>query len=235
MIATPRTLRARRLASSATPRTAPAYEAFLKAAYGASARTPREVLLPSMRCLSVTGEGPPSAGEYQRAIAALYGVAYSLKMGLEFGQLEAPPRSFDYRVGALETIWWSASGGAFDMADADAVRWQALLTVPPFVSPGLVRRAKAMASAKHPDVAYDRVALRSLREGRVAQLLHVGPYDAEAPTIERLREWIEEHGLVVAGKHHEIYLSDPRRSPPAKLKTLIRLPVKTRRRAAAAR
>jgi hypothetical protein len=98
--------------------------------------------------------------------------------------------------------------------------------VPRFVTPELFRAARQQAQAKRPELPYDVAALETMREGRAAQVLHVGPYNQETPTIVRLHAYIAEHGLKPAGKHHEIYLSDPRRTAPAKLKTVIRQGVK---------
>jgi hypothetical protein len=102
--------------------------------------------------------------------------------------------------------------------------------MPGFVTAALVNVARRIVSAKHPEINYDLVSLTAIKEGRVVQMLHVGPYDKEQPTIDAMHAHMRERGLVVSGRHHEIYLSDPRRTAPAKLRTIIRYPVKPARR-----
>ena len=145
-------------------------------------------------------------------------------MGLKFGKLPKPKGYFDYKVGALETLWWS-TGTVFDIRNSKTLRWEAYLMVPPFVSKKLVEEARRQAEAKHPDVPYEKVSLKFVDEGRSVQTLHIGPYAKEQPTIDRLHRHIADHGLVIEGKHHEIYISDPRRTKPEKLKTVIRYAV----------
>jgi hypothetical protein len=206
-------------------RTAAAYEQLLKALYLGVKPRVEEIELPPVQVLAVTGNEPPAGQQYQGAIAALYGIGYTLKMGLKFGKLSQPSGYFDYKVGALETLWWSA-GDRFEIGNPDTLRWQAYLMVPRFVSEALVETARQQAEAKKAEVDYRAVRLDSVAEGHAVQMLNVGPYDQEQPTIDALHEYAVQHGLVVAGKHHEIYISDPRRIHPAKLKTVIRLPVR---------
>jgi|WetSurMetagenome_2_1015567.scaffolds.fasta_scaffold196204_2 hypothetical protein len=200
-----------------------AYDTFLSALYMKAKPKVEEIELPPVRAISVSGKEPPSSASYQEAIGVLYGVGYTLKMGLKFEKLPRPKGWFDYRVGALETLWWPTEG-PFQIDNAKTLRWQAYLMVPGFISPTLVDEARAQVRAKHPEVPYERASLETIDEGRAIQILHVGPYSAEQPTIERLLAAIEERALVVGGKHHEIYISDPRRTKPEKLKTVIRIP-----------
>lgn len=208
-------------------RTTKAFDDFVGALYMKAKRDPEEIVVPPLRVISVRGNEPPASPQFQRAITVLYGVGYGLKMGLKFEKLPRPRGYFDYRVGALGALWASAHG-AFDINDAASLRWQAYLIVPAFVSKGLFERARAQANQKHPEVPYDIATFEVLREGRSVQALHVGPYDKEQPTIERIHRYLDEHGLMVSGRHHEIYISDPRRTSPAKLKTVIRLGVQRR-------
>jgi hypothetical protein len=201
-----------------------AYQGLAKALYGAKRRV-EEIEVPPFKVISVSGNEPPASEQYQHAIGALYGIAYGLKMGLKFGKIPKPPGYFDYKVGALETLWWS-TGKVLDITNARTLRWQAYLMVPPFVSKKLLELARQAAKARNREIPYEAVTLETLKEGRAVQMLHVGPYAGEKPTIDALLEYVAEHGLVVAGKHHEIYLSDPSRTKPDKLKTVIRYPVK---------
>lgn len=224
----PRTIRAPRRAEKpiayARIRTTKEYQDLLNVLYGKAKRDIVRLELPATRVIAVDGTEPPSGKQYGDAIAVLYGLAYTLKMGLKFGKLRPPKGYFDYSVGALETLWWS-TGPVFDIANAATLRWKAYLMVPPFVTPKLLEEAREMAKSKKPEVPYDKASLEAIDEGTVVQALHVGPYNAEGPTIERLHEFMAEHGLVMAGRHHEIYISDPRRTKPASLKTVIRIPI----------
>jgi hypothetical protein len=206
-------------------RTSREYDALLNASYVKVKPRVQEIETPAVQVIAVTGREPPASKPYQEAIAVLYGIGYSLKMGLRFGKLPKPRGYFDYRVGALETFWWSTSN-TFEIANTETVRWQAYLMVPAFVSRALVDHAIGLTQPKHPDVPYDRASLEWIDEGRAVQVLHIGPYDQEEPAIEMLHQYMADHGLSIAGKHHEIYISDPRRTKPERLKTVIRFAVK---------
>jgi hypothetical protein len=203
------------------------YGRLLDTLYMKAKSSVQEIDLPEVQVVAVCGNEPPGSQQYSDAIGVVYGIGYGLKMGFKFGKILAPKGGFDYRVGALETIWWSVSG-PFRIDDPKTLRWQAYLMVPQFVSGALVEEARRQAKAKHPEIQYDRASLDVVSEGRAVQILHVGPYSAEQPTIERLHSYIADHGLAVNGRHHEIYISDPRRTKPDKLKTVIRIPVRAR-------
>jgi len=213
-----------RLPGVTSIRTTKAYDEFLKASYAGVKPRAEEVDVPRIAILSVAGRQPPTARPFQDAIGVLYGIGYGLKMGLKFGTLPRPAGYFDYKVGALEVFWWS-TGRTFDISNARTLRWQAFLMVPPFVTRTLVNHARALAADKHPELPYGLATLERIREGRAVQMLHVGRYDREQATIDALHAYAADHGLAVTGRHHEIYISDPRRTPSAKLKTVIRLAV----------
>lgn len=201
------------------------YDALLNAFYMKATKDISELSLPPVKVITVSGNEPPASQQYADALAVLYGIAYTLKMGLKFRKLPRPATYFDYRVGALETLWWSTEG-PIAIRDPKTLRWTAYLMVPQFVSPALFRAAREQAKTKHPELPYTLATLETVREGRAVQVLHVGPYDQETPTIARLHAYIAEHGMQPSGRHHEIYISDPRRTAPAKLKTVIRQGVK---------
>jgi hypothetical protein len=205
-------------------RTTKAYDDFLNALYMNVNRNVGEIEVPPIQVISVSGNEPPATKQYQDAVAVLYGIGYGLKMGLKFGRLPKPKGYFDYRVGALGTFWGS-TGKTLAINDPTTLRWQAYLIVPGFVSKKLVDETRGQAKAKHPEIPYERASLDIVNEGRSVQMLHVGPYDAEQPTIDQLQRYIADHALAVRGRHHEIYLSDPRRTKPMKLKTVIRFAV----------
>jgi hypothetical protein len=214
-------------ASYRSIRTTGAYDDLLNALYMKVRRTPEDIVLPPVQIIAIGGNEPPGSRQYQDAIGVLYGIGYGLKMGLRFGKLSPPKGYFDYRVGALESFWWSTRS-KLEMDNPRTLRWQAFLMAPHFISKALFEQARRQASAKHPELPHDRASLDVLDEGRAVQILHVGPYDAEEPTIEALRRYVDEQRLRMTGRHHEIYLSDPRRTRAAKLKTVIRYAVEPR-------
>lgn len=178
-----------------------------KAEY-AAARNPSLVLVGAGRYLAIDGEGEPGGAEFQAAIEALYALAWALKMTRRFGGLD------DFKVGALEGIYLSRR------------EWTLLLRVPSFVTKTELKKTAAGLVRKGKAELVRRVELRALKEGRCAQVLQVGPYELIARTVEDLERFGRKHGLACAGPLHEIYLSDPRRVAPAKIRTIVRRPVR---------
>jgi len=189
----------------------------------AASRTPELVRVPSLSFLMVDGHGDPNGSDdYRAAIQVLYGLSYTMKFGVrsEIG--------LSYRVGPLEGLWWSDDMADFSAARKDDWRWTAMIAQPDEVTPARFERAIEELRRKRPLSATDRVRLARFEEGLAGQVLHVGPYRDEGPTIERLHAFIREQGFTFDGrheKHHEIYLGDPRRAAPEKLRTIIRQPV----------
>jgi len=182
-------------------------------------KTPVIIDVGAGRYLAIDGQGEPGAGEFQAKLKALYGVAYTLKfMSKKAGR--------DYKVTPLEGLW-GMTGGSFSWdAPREQWRWKLLIRVPDSIEAALVARAKDQCFAKSGDDAILGVHLETIDEGRCVQVLHVGPYAAERTTVEAMERFAQVHGLVFSGSHHEIYLSDPRRTVPEKLKTILRHPVK---------
>ena len=191
----------------------------LKQQYTAKA-APALVDVVEMQFLMVDGAGDPNtSAEYAEAVGALYGAAYTIKF-----REKAAGR--DFVVPPLEALWWADDMDAFPGADKDSWQWTAMIALPDSVPSSVVEGAMAgMAAGDEPPPGLGRVRLDRLAEGRSAQVLHLGPYADEAPTIQRLHDFIDAEGLQRRGLHHEIYLSDPRRTAPEKLKTIIRQPV----------
>jgi hypothetical protein len=185
------------------------------------------VTLPAYSYLVVDGEGDPNHSlQYAEAIELLFTVAYTLKF------LSKSENDFDYVVPPLEGLWWASDPRSFARARKDDWKWTMMIMVPAAVPRSLVARAKKAVLEKRPELDLSKVRQRSLREGLSVQILHVGPYDAEGPTLARMHgEFMAQHGLAFNGKHHEIYLSDARRSSPEKLRTILRQPVKRTLRA----
>lgn len=176
--------------------------------------------VPPLRILRVDGRGDPNVadGEFQQAMAALFPLVYTLKFSLKRG------RGLDVPVGPVEALWWDAADGPAPGALGDQP-WALFIALPDAASDDDVRATFAAVRAKRAPAALDRVRFEPFAEGRVAQVLHVGPYAAEAPTIGRLHDAITAAGLTARGRHHEIYLGDPRRAAPERLRTIVRQPV----------
>jgi hypothetical protein len=184
----------------------------------------KEVVLvevPPLSYLMIDGIGNPSTSlQYQEAVEALYSLSYTLKFMLKkSGEL-------DYSVPPLEGLWWADNMDDFVLANKDNWQWTMLIRQPGQVTPALLTVALAQAEKKKDLASLRAVRLESLDEGLVAQVMHLGPYATEGPTIERLHSFIREKGYSLTGKHHEIYLTDPRRTTPEKMRTVIRQPVK---------
>jgi DNA-binding PadR family transcriptional regulator len=190
--------------------------------YAPSSKDFTAVDVPELQYLAVDGEGDPNTAEsYRRAVEALYGTAYTLK----FTAKKTLGR--DFVVGPLEGLWHADDPAVFLQRRKDAWQWTMMINQPDWVTADMVRDAVAAAAKKRPNPALDRLELRRLAEGACVQILHIGSYDDETPVLERLhRDYMPEHGLDFNGDHHEIYLSDPRRTEPARLKTILRQPVK---------
>ena len=191
--------------------------------YAPSAREFTLVDVPPMRYLAVDGHGDPNtAAAYAEAVEALFSVAYAVKFRSrkELGR--------DFVVAPLEGLWRADDPAAFVARDKSAWDWTLLIAQPDWIDEALVAEAVAAARAKGDRPALALVRLRELHEGPSAQILHIGSYDDETPTLARLHdEWMPQHGLTFAGDHHEIYLSDARRTEPEKLRTVLRQPVRS--------
>ncbi len=193
----------------------------LKPLYSPAAKTFETVEVPDMQFLMVDGHGNPNtAPAYTQAIEALYTVAYTLKFTLK--------KEFEknYAVMPLEGLWWVPDMREFTAENKDAWDWTAMILQPPEVTPERFQDACAEAEKKKDLPALPKMRLEAYSEGLAAQILYFGPYADEGPTIQRLHAHIHEQGGTLHGKHHEIYLGDPRRADPAKLKTIIRQPYK---------
>jgi hypothetical protein len=195
----------------------------LKPLYTAKS-VPHLLDIPVMNFLMIDGAGNPNtASVYHEAVQALYAVAYTLKFKVKKEQ------AVDYPVMALEGLWWMEKMAEFSIERKDDWKWTMMISTPDFITAEMVAAAKAEAARKKDLPALGKLRFEKFHEGRAAQIMHLGPYADEAPTIQRLHDFIHAQGLSFDGawqKHHEIYLSDPRRSAPEKMKTIIRQPVK---------
>lgn len=193
----------------------------LKHLYQASAKEVVQVEVPAFRFLMVDGEGNPNTSqEYAEAVEALFSVSYTAKFMLKKGD-----EARDYAVMPLEGLWWADDMSAFAANDKSKWKWTMMIMQPYFVSDTVAEASIAEVRRKKALPGVSRLRLESLTEGRCAQILHVGPFSEEGPTIERLHEFIDARADR-AGKHHEIYLTDIRRADPKKWRTIIRQPMK---------
>ncbi|WP_066685324.1 GyrI-like domain-containing protein [Christensenella intestinihominis] len=187
---------------------------------------PMLVDVPPINFIMVDGKGAPGGAEYQGAVGALYALTFTIKMS-KMGGMQ-PEGYFEYVVPPLEGLWYGSEEG-FDLERRDEWRWISMIRQPEFVTPDVFGWAVEECRRKKPDVDVSKARLETFREGLCVQMMHIGPYSGEAETIKKLHRYIGENGLEnMTGnerKHHEIYLGDPRRTAPERLRTVLRLPV----------
>ena len=174
--------------------------------------------VPDMNFLMVDGYGDPNAigSDFAEAMQLLYPVAYTIKFGLK------KSRGIEFPVMPPEGLWWTGEDGSLDTRRKDRWYWTLMLMQPEVVSAEDVAVALGTVRKKKDPPGLGRVRFERYAEGRAAQILYIGPYADEGPVIARMHEFIRAQGLRPSGKHHEIYVGDPRRSAPSKLKTVIR-------------
>ncbi|MBC8332392.1 MAG: GyrI-like domain-containing protein [Anaerolineae bacterium] len=178
--------------------------------------------VPEMQFLMVDGHGDPNTAQaYKDAIETLYAVAYTLKFSSKNG-LEK-----DYVVPPLEGLWWTENMETF-AEDKSQWDWTAMIMTPTWITQELFEDAVAQVRAGKNPAALDLLRLATYTEGQSAQIMYLGAYADEGPTIAAMHEFIKAQGYMLRGKHHEIYISDPRRTAPEKLKTVIRQPIQTK-------
>jgi hypothetical protein len=197
-----------------------------KELYNPSAKEVSIVDVPEMNFLMIDGEGDPNISqEYQASIEALFSVSFKVKF------ISEKENSQDYVVMPLEGLWWVENMEDFSIQDKSGWKWTAMIRQPDFITKDMIKRAIEEVEKKKSFPALSRIRFESLHEGLSAQIMHIGPYSEEGPTIEKLHNFIEENGYEFDGsvpgeKHHEIYISNMRRTSPEKLKTIMRQPLK---------
>ncbi|MDR2975476.1 MAG: GyrI-like domain-containing protein [Propionibacteriaceae bacterium] len=194
--------------------------------------TPAVVEVPTLTYIMVDGQGDPNANpDYQAALEAMYAVAYGVKMA-KMGDWR-PEGYYDFVVAPLEGLWTTVDGDPYvtGVTDKSQFKWTMMVQMPDFVTAEVLATVAEGSKRKKPDLDLDQVRVDTLAEGLCAQILHIGGYDDEPATIAVLHQAITKSGHVVdlggGRRHQEIYLSDPRRVPEDKLKTIIRLPIAT--------
>jgi hypothetical protein len=204
----------------------------LKDVYTASAKFPKIVTIPKLKYLTIDGHGSPDKSPaFQEGITALYQLAYSLK-----SMLKKSDAGCNFKVMPVEALWWPPNGTAF-LSAPDDWNWTVMMTVPSSITPALLQKSITQLREKKGahSPAIDNVHLQEMKEGKAVQMLHVGPYSREEATVNTLGDFATDAGYALSGRHHEIYLSDPKRVAPEKLKTIIRYSISKAAGAAVAR
>ncbi|MGI5891802.1 MAG: GyrI-like domain-containing protein [Bacillota bacterium] len=195
--------------------------------YLPSKNKPMFIEVPAMNFIMVDGSGDPNNNsEFQQAIALLYGLSFTIKMSKMKGK--QPDDYFEYVVPPLEGLWW-VEGESFSFSRRDNWKWTLMIRQPDFVSPQFFEWAGSELKEKKPDLPIERSRFAVFEEGLCVQIMHIGPYADEPQTMKKLADFIAEQSLkdllASGGKHHEIYLSDPTKSRPENIKTVLRHPV----------
>ncbi len=196
------------------------YKKELKHLYRPSAKKVEVVEVPRMNFLMIDGDGGPNHPTFQNAIEVLFPLSYTLKFMIKKSDI-----GIDYGVLPLEGLWWADDMSSFIKNKKDDWKWTLIIMQPELVKKGMVVKAIEEIRKKKNPVALPLVRFESFSEGKVAQIMHIGPFSEEGPTVEKLHVFIGDSGSQRIGKHHEIYLSDIRRAAPEKWKTIIRQPM----------
>lgn len=192
----------------------------LKEFYWNSKKEIRIVKVPPMNFLMIDGKGDPNdSEEYMDAIQSLYSLAYTIKFSLK------KESEIDYGVMPLEGLWWTDDMREFSEDNKKIWKWTVMIMQPKFVTQKIFSKCFEDVRKKKNLQSLSKIRFEKYGEGLSAQIMYVGPYSDEGPTIMKVHDFIKEKGYELKGKHHEIYLGDPRRTKPEKLKTIIRQPI----------
>jgi len=194
----------------------------LKELYNPSSKEISIVEVPKMNFLMIDGTGDPNtAPEYKDAVEALFSLSYTLKFMMK------KTKAFDYAVMPLEGLWWADDMAKF-AENKNLWKWTTMVMQPEQVTKESVAKAIEELKKKKKLPALSKIRFESFQEGSSAQIMYFGPFSDEGPTIQKIHEFIRQYEGILVGKHHEIYLSDPRRVAPEKLKTILRQPMRTK-------
>jgi hypothetical protein len=186
-------------------------------------KEPMLVQVTPMNFIMVDGSGDPNQPGFTEAVELLYGLAYTIKMSKKSGMVI--DGYFDYVVPPLEGLWW-IEAGVFSMEQRENWKWTAMIRQPDFVTAEVFAWAKDQLAQKKPDLKVEKLYFETYDEGLCVQIMHVGPYATEPESLKKLEQFIAKEGLEdrtkMNGKHHEIYLSDPRKAKPEQMKTVLR-------------
>lgn len=181
------------------------------------------VSVPKMNFLTYSGKGNPNTSkDFQEGVESIYAVSYAIKMSPKRGFV--PEGYFDYVVPPLEGLWW-IKGEKFDLTDKDKFEWKIMIMQPDFINNEIFKNAIEYSIKNKGIDSIAKIKFEAIEEGLSVQILHIGSYDEEKETINKMKDFIKENNLKENGLHHEIYLSDPRKVSSDKLKTILRQPV----------
>ncbi len=190
---------------------------------------PAFIQVPPISFVMVDGHGDPNGAEYQNAVSLLYALTFTIKMSKMSGN--QPKGYFEYVVPPLEGLW-NCDDGPFDLKRRDAWCWTSMIRQPDFVTPEVFNWACEEAAKKKKDLDFSKARFETYEEGMCVQILHIGPYSTEPESVAKIAEFITENGLMddigKKRRHHEIYLGDPRKTAPERLKTVLRHPVRAK-------
>lgn len=204
------------------------YKKQYKDIYFPSAKEPMIIDVPEMQFVMVDGVGAPEGEQYQDAVQALYGITFTIKMWPKKGK--TPAGYFEYVIPPLEGLWWMNNPDGTQMEGfmqeaREKWQWTSMIRQPEFVTAELFAEALAEIKEKKPNPKLDEARFETFIEGLCVQIMHIGPYSEEGPTIERMHQYAHDQGYRLRDKHHEVYLGDPRKTDPKKLKTVLRHPI----------
>lgn len=188
---------------------------------------PTLIEIPAMNFIFVNGKGDPNGKEYENAVSIIYALSYTIKMSKMSGN--QPDGYFEYVIPPLEGLWW-VDGEKFDLEIRDNWLWTSMIRQPDFVTQEVFDWAVQQCKRKKPEIRVEHAGFKGFKEGLCVQMMHTGPFSDEPASVEFMKAFMAENNLVDETgnerKHHEIYLSDPRKTTPEKLKTILRHPVK---------
>lgn len=197
------------------------YRKELSKLYNPTAKEVTFIDVPTMNFLMVDGAGDPNnSPQFQAAMEALFSISYTVKFMIKKSS------GIDYAVMPAEGLWWVEDMNDFDIERKDQWLWTLMIMQPEMVTDALITQATdEVRRKKGTHTLLDQVRFEAYSEGKSVQIMHLGPFSAEGPTVARLHDFLTEHGFELGGKHHEIYLSDFRKAAPERLKTVIRQPI----------
>jgi len=199
------------------------YKKTQKELYQPNAKDPVIIEIPEMQFLMIDGMGSPGdSQQYQDALSVLYPVSFRTKF-------LSKANGKDYVVPPLEGLWWADNMNDFTEGNRDKWKWTMMIRQPDWITQEMIDEAITIAKEKKPELLklLPKLRLEKYKEGNAAQIMHIGPYSEEGPTVQKVHDFIKDKGGKFDGlkaKHHEIYLSDPRKANPATMKTVIRQP-----------
>lgn len=196
------------------------YKKELSRLYKVSSKKVEFIEVPEMNFLMINGTGDPGSDKYKEAIEALFAVSYTLKFMIKKSDLQ-----IDYGVMPLEGLWWVDDMSKFSIDKKEDWIWTAMIMQPEIVTKSLVETAMEQVKIKKNPKALLKIKFQGYQEGKAAQIMHIGHFSEEGPTVQKVHDFISENKVILKGKHHEIYLSDIRRAAPEKWKTIIRQPI----------